>query len=515
LLEKSRAEKSCDFVSLIKANNDYKWEEPEKIANFVATYDTLKQKVSKTDLKNLIEEVIEKTRILEFYSNSKIDNKDNINALEKLIEEAQKFQKIHKSVFLNEFLEHLDIAYQNDLNIDIGKDESKQNAIQLMTLHGAKGREFEYVFMPELCAKKWEKYSNPEQLKVPVDKTSFEKESEQLRLLFVGMTRAKHKLYMSFPASINERPHFLSEYIEAISAQNSLIHSQIFTPENGFMKEEDKILKKLNFDYKIHLGDKLKEIIKTIELSPSSIDKYDKCPRQFLYSQVYRIPSKIFDTKNIDYGNAIHKTLEDAAKFAMKNKCYQTLAEILTEFEKNLEKMEIKNTLVHDSLLERGQNALKEFYPHFSEISPERISEIESHLGFMALDGIKLTGKIDRIEINNDGTYFLIDYKTGSSPGAGKTADKKHLDQIRFYKLAFELKNSDKKVSHVSVIYVEDFEKNYIKEVCAEDDILIKEKILETYKNIQNLKFEAICNKQSTDICKRCNYKLLCKLHVI
>ncbi len=515
LLEKSRSEKSCDFISLIKANKDYQWKEPEKINNFVATYDTLKQKVSKTDLKNLIEEVIEKTGILEFYSNSEIDNKDNINALEKLIEEAQRFQKIHKSIFLNEFLEHLDIAYQNDLNIDIGKDESKQNAIQLMTLHGAKGREFEYVFMPELCAKKWEKYSNPEQLKVPADKTSFEKESEQLRLLFVGMTRAKHKLYISFPASINERPHFLSEYIEAISAQNYLIHSQIFTPENVFMKEEDKILKKLNFDYKIHLGDKLKEIIKNIELSPSSIDKYDKCPRQFLYSQVYRIPSKIFDTKNIDYGNAIHKTLEDAAKFAIKNKCYQSLEEILAEFEENLKKMEIKNTLVHDSLLERGQKTLEAFYPHFSAISPKRISEIESHLGFLELDGIKLTGKIDRIEVNNDGTYFLIDYKTGSSPGACKTADKKHLDQIRFYKLAFELKHPDKKVSHVSVIYVEDFERNYIKEVCEEDDILIKEKIFETYKNIQNLRFEAICKKQSTEICKRCNYKLLCKLNVI
>ena len=94
-------------------------------------------------------------------------------------------------------------------------------------------------------------------------------------------------------------------------------------------------------------------------------------------------------------------------------------------------------------------------------------------------------------------------------------AYEKHIDQIRFYKLAFEAKNPDKKVSHVGVVYVEDFEKNYIQEVCKEDDILIQEKIFDTYTNIQNLKFDAICNKQSSDICKKCNYKLLCRINVI
>ena len=512
LLEKNRAKKSTDFISTTRLYLDYSWKEPGKIKNFISTYDELKENVSKSDLKTLVKDVIEKTGILEFYNNSEIDNEYNVNALEKLIEEAGKFQKIHKSIFLNEFLEHIDIAYQNELNIDIAKNETKQNAIQLMSLHGSKGREFEYVFIPELCAKKWEKYNNPDQLKVPADKTIFEKTSEQLRLLFVGMTRAKHKLYMSFPTLINERPHELTKYILDISAQNSLIHSQIFTPENGFMNEEGKDKKNLNFDYKIHLGKELKEEIKNLQLSPSSIDTYEKCPRKFLYNYIYKIPSKQSDTKELDYGNAIHKTLEDAGTFILENKTAQSLGEILTIFEKNLEQMNIKNVLVKETLLERGKNALKTFYPHFS---PERITAAEYSLGTLELNDIKITGKIDRIEINNDGTYFLIDYKTGKSPGAGKMADKKHLDQIRFYKLAFELKNPTKKVSHVSVLYVEDFERNYIKEVCAEDDILIKEKILSTYSKIQNLEFEAICHKQSADICKRCNYKLLCKVNVI
>lgn len=514
LLKQNRI-KSSDFISIIKQNPDYNWKNPDKIKTFIETYDELKEEISKFNLKNLVEQVIQKTGFWKFYNESQIDNEDNLSALNRLIIEAQNFQKTHKSGFLGEFLSHLDISYQNDIDIEISKEEIRKNAVQLMTLHGSKGREFEYVFMPELCAKKWEKYTNPEQLKIPADKTAFEKESEQLRLLFVGMTRAKHKLYMSFPNTINERPHELTQHIEAISSKNPLIHTQSFASEDGFLEETTKSFKALKFDYKEHLGEELKQKIKNITLSPSSIASYEKCPRRFLYNYIYKIPSRELDTKELDYGNAIHKTLEDAADFAIRNQNYKSLAETIIFFEKTIEEMEIENTLVKESLLNRGKKALTEYYPNFLNISPDRIYSAEFSIGSIAIENINLTGKIDKIEKNNDGTYFLFDYKTGKSLGAGKMAFDKHIDQIRFYKLAFEAKNPDCKVSHVGIIYVEDCERNYIQEVCKEDDILIKEKIFETYSNIQNLKFEPICEKQSTDICKRCNYKLLCKMNVL
>lgn len=514
LLEQNRSN-SLDFISIIRQNPSHNWKNPAKIKTFLTIYDELKEEISKFDLKNLIKKVIQKTGLLDFYNASETDNADNLNALERLITEAQNFQKNHKSGFLGDFLTHLDISYQNDLDIEISKDEITKNAIQLMTLHGSKGREFEYVFIPELCAKKWEKYNNPEQLKIPANKTSFEKDSEQLRLLFVGMTRAKHKLYLSFPSIVNERPHELTQHIEAISHQNPLLHVQNFTPEDGFLEQMGQTSKILKFDYKTHLGEELKQKIKNIILSPSSISVYEKCPRKFLYNYIYKIPSKEFDTKELDYGNAIHKTLEYSAKFAIQNKIYPTIDEAVYFFEQTIEKMEIQNTLVKETSLKRGKNALKEFYPHFLNISPDKLYSAEFSLGSTTLENINITGKIDKIEMNNDGSYFLSDYKTGKSPGFGKIAYEKHIDQIRFYKLAFEIKNPDKKVSHVGIIYVEDFDKNYIQEVCEEDDILIKEKIFNTYENIQNLKFDAICEKQSKEICKRCNYKLLCRINVL
>lgn len=58
---------------------------------------------------------------------------------------------------LNDFINHLDMAYNEDLDICIDKDDYIQNSIQLLSLHGSKGREFEYVFIPNLIAANWEK----------------------------------------------------------------------------------------------------------------------------------------------------------------------------------------------------------------------------------------------------------------------------------------------------------------------------------------------------------------------
>ena len=63
----------------------------------------------------------------------------------------------------------------------------------------------------------------------------------------------------------------------------------------------------------------------------------------------------------------------------------------------------------------------------------------------------------------------------------------------------------------VGLIYPEDFEHNFYIELTQEDNKIIKNKIIETYKNISNMNFEPI-NKEKN--CQYCNYKQLCKLNL-
>lgn len=76
-----------------------------------------------------------------------------------------------------------------------------------MTAHQSKGLEYECVFIPGVLNGAWGNTRNTEKLKLPESITgapieSLEKDEEERRLFFVGLTRAKSVLEVSFPASI-------------------------------------------------------------------------------------------------------------------------------------------------------------------------------------------------------------------------------------------------------------------------------------------------------------------------
>ena len=139
---------------------------------------------------------------------------------------------------------------------------------------------------------------------------------------------------------------------------------------------------------------------------------------------------------------------------------------------------------------------------------------MEFSLRDIDVDGDFITGKIDRIEKNSDGTYQLYDYKTGSAVSENQIAiggtKENYFNQLCFYKYAFE-NLTDKKVAQTGIIYVEE---NVTREktLTTEDMAYIKNKIKEVYENIKNLKFNPSCDPSS---CKFCQYQQMCKLDLI
>ncbi len=83
---------------------------------------------------------------------------------------------------LNDFLEHVSLVMESDSNIDTNK-------VMLMTLHSAKGLEFDTVFLPG-----WEEGLFPHQR--VLDEGGGNTLEEERRLAYVALTRAKSKLYI-------------------------------------------------------------------------------------------------------------------------------------------------------------------------------------------------------------------------------------------------------------------------------------------------------------------------------
>lgn len=88
---------------------------------------------------------------------------------------------------LQEFLEHVSLVMDNDSTMDTNK-------VMLITLHSAKGLEFEAVFLPG-----WEESLFPHQRSL--DEGGANSLEEERRLAYVAITRAKRKLYISMATS--------------------------------------------------------------------------------------------------------------------------------------------------------------------------------------------------------------------------------------------------------------------------------------------------------------------------
>lgn len=132
-------------------------------------------------LSDLLQEILEKTEYNEYLDedpDTAQDRKDNINELSTMF---IRYQQENKDFELSDFLE--DVA----LVSDIDTYNSDDDAVVLMTLHAAKGLEFPIVFIPGM-----------EDGIFPGNQSLFSEEDleEERRLAYVGITRAKEKLYL-------------------------------------------------------------------------------------------------------------------------------------------------------------------------------------------------------------------------------------------------------------------------------------------------------------------------------
>ena len=112
------------------------------------------------------------------------------------------------------------IKFLKDENI-----ENPANSIQIMTIHKSKGDEFDYVFVPEMSTKLFSlnieevkisgeslfcEFLKPKNMRKSIEELKQEQIDETLHLIYVAITRAMQRLYMSCPKNIKRGAKNLS-----------------------------------------------------------------------------------------------------------------------------------------------------------------------------------------------------------------------------------------------------------------------------------------------------------------
>ena len=522
ILEEKRLwkkDESSDFITLMRNLNG--WKNPEKITKFLETFDYLQDYASSNNLRNAVVEIINRTGLLTYFYKSGKNRSENLAGIRKIISEATDFQNSDSTKNLSDFVKYLDDCFENEIDINLDKDSVVQNAVQLMTYHGSKGREFEYVYLPNLISSNWEDFRMPGEYKLITedvpdkDAAQAKKDSELLKLLFVGITRAKHTLTISFADSNNGKAQQITKYLEP-TANYDFDSEQFECSADDLTTEFYRSVSSDVFDNQKAFKNEIEERVKSVVLSPSRLNDYLSCPRKFFYVKVLGIDVEEADWDGANFGTLIHSLLERAVKVA-KEAAYPTLEEILEKFRLGMDGMKFSSEAKKEKYFKQGQKLLTNYYPYFSQIPISRITDIEFSFYGVDVDGDFITGKIDRIEKNSDGTFELYDYKTGNYSSEKKIAPNEekqnYFNQLCFYKYAYE-KLTGNKVSKVGIIYVENHEKSVDKYLTDDDMKYIETLIKDTYQNIKALKFNPI-KEDKQGACKNCVYKQLCKLDLI
>lgn len=509
-----------DFISLMRTLKD--WKNPQIISEFLETFDDLKAYATTNTLRNTVIEVVNRTGILEYFYKCQKNRIENLSGIRKLISEAGNYQKIDETRGLSDFVTYLDDCLKNEIDICLDKDSSVQNAVQLMTYHGSKGREFEYVYLPNLISSSWENFRMPGDYKLITDEVydkdfaQAKKDSELLKLLFVGITRAKHSLTLSFADNNENKAQQITKYLSEFS--NYDFNSQQFECDSDDLtKEFVRSISTEVFDNRKAFQDEIRERVKSIVLSPSRVNDYLTCPRKFFYLKVLGIDVEEADWDNANFGSVIHSILERAVKIAKEKGDYPDIKFALDEFHTGMDNSRFSELAKKEKFIKLGEKLLMNYYPYFLQIPATRVENVEFSFYGVSVGDDLVTGKIDRIERNSDGTYSLYDYKTGRptsekqiSPDGEK---KNYYNQLCFYKYAYE-KLTGNKVSQVGIIYVEDHARSVYKTLTDSDMEYIENLIKDTYSNIKSLKFNPI-KEDKQGVCKNCVYKHLCKLDLI
>ncbi len=563
LMRWMRRDKQPHVVDAMRSAARSKQFSPEtldKIRQFVTTFSALSEQLDEIGpgefTIRLINEIAIKGSVLLEGGREAPDRLANLSKFQRLAEE---YELNSPGSSAREFANYITGMAAAGFSEESETADRDPEAVRLMTAHGCKGREFDYVFVPGMVNGRWpgrnmNSRDVPDPLvHDPIFRPSTKDEireayiEEVRRLAHVAMTRARKQLVLSW-FDADTRGHkvsaFYSEAMLAVGGQEQEFPERDFETADFVYAEMEnlrdqlmasivdagqdlgemrldahagtpadfarfaELLKLSALTHRLRHGqtiaealpeinsmltgqmsaaqrdayeaselddrlriseERLDELGSAIEgvspqlsnylptvgnrlrLSASAIGSYQRCPKQYEYENVIRIPTP--DQSHLRLGITVHNVLErfhkdleeplepEAARERLMKLLDQSVATGgwgRTDDDKQL--LERARTMLSryaDSEFARVEGDVRTEVQFSLKLPPTELMQ-QTPVGGKILDGIQINGKIDRIDRLADGTQRVVDYKTGHDKG-GSVALKNYVAkeiQLAIYKYA-------------------------------------------------------------------------------
>ena len=377
-------------------------------ATLAALLGALAGQASTLDVRDLFFELMEKTHYLQVLgagleSSEAARATANVSRFAELIAD---FCETSTDRSLEAYMRHLDLVLLS------GEDEAPSpvdgfvDAIQVMTIHQAKGLEFDAVFVPGLVEGRLPqtgrspRFELPQAVLEPLVRGREDVVAEERRLLYVAMTRARQHLYLTRASHYDggrrwRDSRFLAE-VQAAGAR-TVVEREI--PAIAQPSTQP-------------LGQRRAEASGVV-LSYSAIAAYRDCPRQYWYRYEQRLPA--VQSAEAVQGVVLHEVLRRAGEARQRGE--QVTAALLRS--------------LHDEVWDAAAFPDARRAPTFKRNGAEQLEAYRKGGGLEArpeyleqafsidVDGWTLRGVIDRVDRTEVG-WRILDYKTGRPVTRGK-----------------------------------------------------------------------------------------------
>ena len=351
------------------------------------------------DVRDLFFELMEKTRYLDALARGLEASEGalataNVSRFEELIAE---YCETATDRSLGAYMRHLDLVLLSGEDERPAEVEGLVNAIQVMTIHQAKGLEFEAVFVPGLVegrlpqSGRSPRFELPPAVLEPLVRGREDVIAEERRLLYVAMTRARRFLYLTRASHYEGGRRWRdSRFLEEVQAAGPRVVVEREVAANLSPSPQPSPRR--------GEGD--------VVLSYSAIASYRDCPRQYWYRYEQRLPA--VQSAEAVQGVILHEVLRRAEDARRQGK--QVSARALRAIHRDVWSATAFPDARRAATFERNGAAQLEAYRRRGGL--EGKPEYLEHPFEVRLDGWTLRGIIDRIDRTESG-WRILDYKTG------------------------------------------------------------------------------------------------------
>ena len=373
---------------------------------FANMLEDLASEATRLDIRDLFFELMNRSRYLEVIGQT-LEKGEAARVTANVSRFAEMFAEFSENETdrsLAKYLHHLDLVLLSGEDEEPAPVETADDAIRVMTIHQAKGLEFEVVFVPGLVegrlpqSGRSPRFELPASVLEPLVRGREDVIAEERRLLYVAMTRARRHLFLTRASHYEggrrwRDSRFLDE-VRAAGARSVC--------ERTFDSEAPPPGVRIP-------ARRAGEVV----LSYSAIAAYRDCPRQYWYRQEQRLPA--VQSAEAVHGVIQHEVLRQAGEARKDGRevTARTLKTIHAEVWRQSKFPDQRRAATFKRI---GAAQLEAYRGRGGfDVAPEFLEQPFS----AAVDGWTLRGVIDRIDRTESG-WRIVDYKSGRQLSRGR-----------------------------------------------------------------------------------------------